>query len=228
MSELPYGFTTEEIQSHREKLISLYVAKMEGWAEEEWERIKKFTTYYGRDVSINRLTPEFPLKNKENQDLTFLEVRRFLNWLLTGKDYEKKWDRCAPLFITLTEKAKELCMKHQYDFHTITFAFENEMQKGNYALKFVKNLKNTSSPKTKLEFKQQKQPFAKPSFFERKKVEAPVLPSQEILEGLDSAKCLLEILSKAKGKEVFSNGEINTLAIRLCHIASEMLDGKKQ
>jgi ribosomal protein L11 len=86
------------IAATREKLRNKLLEKVDQLSSSDWDNIKKFKIYFCRDISMNKIVPDFRITSpvqvsgsEEEKKLTFLEVRRLLCYLLVGNDYMKVW-----------------------------------------------------------------------------------------------------------------------------------------
>jgi hypothetical protein len=146
---LPDGFKIEQLMEIRSKLVKVYDDWIENFKEKNLEKAKEFTVYYGRDISMNFVTTKFRLTAQadgaESKNLTFLEVRRILNWMLHGNDPFKKWssvkdtDLKESLMDSVIEKTKKMLIENDYPENlNVTFAVEDAEEKGNYTVRIFK------------------------------------------------------------------------------------------
>ena len=159
---LPDGFKIEQLLEIRSKLVKIYDDWIENFKEKNLEKAKEFTVYFGRDISMNFITTKFRLTAQatdgaESKNLTFLEVRRILNWMLHGNDPFKKWsavketDLKESLMNSVVEKTKKMLIENGYPENAnVTFAVEDAEEKGNYTVRIFKHKVSDpdSRPKT--------------------------------------------------------------------------------
>jgi hypothetical protein len=149
---LPDGFKIAQLMEIRSKMEKVYDDWIENFKEKNLEKAKDFTVYFGRDISMNFITTKFRLSapkqtagSEEEKSLTFMEVRRILNWMLHGNDPFKKWaavkdtDLKESLMDSILKKAKTMLIENGYPETTVaTFAVENSEEKGNYTVRIYK------------------------------------------------------------------------------------------
>jgi hypothetical protein len=149
---LPDGFKISQLMEIRSKLEKIYDDWIENFKEKNLEKAKDFTVYFGRDISMNFITTKFRLSapkqtagSEEEKSLTFMEVRRILNWMLHGNDPFKKWtavkdtDLKESLMDSILKKTKTMLIENGYPETTVaTFAVENSEEKGNYTVRIYK------------------------------------------------------------------------------------------
>jgi len=149
---LPDGFKVSQLSEIRSKLEKVYDDWIENFKEKSLEKAKEFTVYYGRDISMNFVTTKFRLSapkqtagDEEEKSLTFMEVRRILNWMLHGNDPFKKWsavkdtDLKESLMDSILKKTKKMLIENGYPENIIvTFGVENSEEKGNYTIRIFK------------------------------------------------------------------------------------------
>jgi hypothetical protein len=149
---LPDGFKIAQLMEIRSKLEKVYDDWIENFKEKNLEKAKDFSVYFGRDVSMNFITTKFRLSapvqtsgSEEEKSLTFMEVRRILNWMLHGNDPFKKWsavkdtDLKESMMDSILKKTKTMLIANSYPETTVaTFAVENAEEKGNYTVRIYK------------------------------------------------------------------------------------------
>jgi hypothetical protein len=149
---LPDGFKIAQLMEIRSKLEKIYDDWIENFKGKNLEKAKDFTVYFGRDVSMNFITTKFRLStpkqtagSEEEKSLTFMEVRRILNWMLHGNDPFKKWaavkdtDLKESLMDSILKKTKIMLIENGYPETIVaTFAVENSEEKGNYTIRIYK------------------------------------------------------------------------------------------
>lgn len=149
---LPDGFKIFQLMEIYSKLEKVYDDWIENFKEKNLEKAKDFTVYFGRDISMNFITTKFRLSapkqtvgDEEEKSLTFMEVRRILNWMLHGNDPFKKWssvkdtDLKESLMDSILKKTKTMLTENGYPEGTVvTFAVENSDEKGNYTIRIYK------------------------------------------------------------------------------------------
>jgi hypothetical protein len=161
-----------------------------------------------------------------------------------------------PLFKEVTEKIKEVAKANDYDVYTSYFVVEKMAQKGDYALKIVKRREDgadeesdTKPVKTtpaaggggggaktyatvaaKKEHKPSDVPAAKEvkkSVSSKGQANAPAPTGACIeTETMDPMLAALDAMAKLRNKKLTSNGERTMMAIKLCQMAANLLDGK--
>jgi hypothetical protein len=240
---LPDGFKIEQLLEIRSKLAKVYDDWIENFKEKNLEKAKEFTVYFGRDISMNFVTTKFRLTaqaagESESKNLTFLEVRRILNWMLHGNDPFKKWsavkdtDLKESLMNSVIEKTKKMLIENGYPENSnVTFAVEDAEEKGNYTVRIFKP--KSSDPDSRPKTVKSKTPASggggggKPKTSD--KVESvsrskttyaskTKTPSAEVLDVLITA---IEAIAIDKKVELASQGQKTALAIKL----SGMVDG---
>lgn len=149
---LPDGFKISQLMEIRSKLEKVYDDWIENFKEKSLDKAKDFTVYYGRDIAMNFITTKFRLSapkqtsgSEEEKSLTFMEVRRILNWMLHGNDPFKKWssvkdtDMKESLMESILKKTKSMLSSNGYpEDSVVTFAVEKPEEKGNYAIRIYK------------------------------------------------------------------------------------------
>lgn len=193
--------------------------------------------------------------SEEETKLTFIDVQRVLCYLLLGNDFIGKWATTVeagfgePLYKDIIEKIKSVAKANDYDLYTAYFAVEKMSQKGDYALKIVKRREDGDNFESVAE-KTNKTPDVKTyasAVAKTKKVKeftkpTPVVPKVQIVESkpspttptghcieaetMDPMLIALDAMAKLRGKEIKSRGERTMIAIKLCQMAANLLDGK--
>jgi hypothetical protein len=140
------------VKSIRDKLLKLYIDKIDGLSEDTWHSIKKHKFYFCRDFSMNKITKEFkipdPIQSSGSEKETlivFPEVRRLLCYLLLGKDFKQNWKKTVdagigePLFIEIIEKVKQSAKNNDCLLYKAVFEVEDKHDLGDYSLKLIPN-----------------------------------------------------------------------------------------
>jgi hypothetical protein len=153
---LPKGFNIDELKKLQDKLSSLYTEWIGNFKEKNLEKAKEFTVYFCRDISMNFVTTKFRLVNPiqesglgesapEVKYLSFMEVRRILNWMLHGKDAFSEWsavsdtDLKTSLMENILKETKKMLIDNGYpEAVSVTFGIENSQEKGNYTVRIFK------------------------------------------------------------------------------------------
>jgi hypothetical protein len=160
-----------------------------------------------------------------------------------------------PLYKEITEKIKEVAKANDYDVYTAYFVVEKMAQKGDYALKIVKRREDGADEESDAKpvkvasgggggaktyatvaAKKETKPVDVPTTKEVKKTvpsksQAPVnapVPTGACIETetMDPMLAALDAMAKLRNKKLTSNGERTMMAIKLCQMAANLLDGK--
>jgi hypothetical protein len=229
---LPDGFKIEQLLEIRSKLAKVYDDWIENFKEKSLEKAKEFTVYFGRDISMNFITTKFRLTAQaadeaESKNLTFLEVRRILNWMLHGNDPFKKWcsvkdtDLKESLMDSVVEKTKKMLIKNDYPENlNVTFAVEDAEEKGNYTIRIFKPKTSGpdapravgggggGKPKTEKVKMEKSKKMNKPSGSHSK----TSIPDADVLDVLITA---VEAIAELKKINLVSQGQKTSLAMKL-------------
>lgn len=250
---LPKGFNTDELKKLQDKLSSLYTEWIGNFKEKNLEKAKDFAVYFCRDISMNFITTKFRLVNPihetegsvsgENTSkvnyLSFVEVRRILNWMLHGKDAFSEWspvsetDLETSLMENILKETKKMLLENDYpESVSVTFGIENSQEKGNYTVRIFKpksegsGLEESSSKFKKTLIKTTKlnpirgtkgsglggtSPKVKYLSTSTKDI-----PSTEVMEAMLNT---VELIMKQKDMKVTSQGQKNVIAMKLCQNA---------
>jgi hypothetical protein len=161
-----------------------------------------------------------------------------------------------PLFKEVTEKIKEVAKANDYDVYTAYFVVEKMAQKGDYALKIVKRREDGADEESGAKdakparaaaggggggaktyatvvAKDKKVsgdvPAAKETKVSKSNASStsavPMGPCIES-ETMDPMLTALDAMAKLRNKKLTSNGERTMMAIKLCQMAANLLDGK--
>jgi len=240
------------ITATREKLRNKLLEKVDQLSSSDWDNIKKFKMYFCRDISMNKIVPDFRITSpvqvsgsEEEKKLTFLEVRRLLCYLLVGNDYMKVWKSTVeegfgePIYKEIISKVNEIAESKDCKLHDVRFDVEVGQEKGNYCLKITrhrndeemkqdnKKFDSMTKPiknKTKaLEVVQEPKSSKSNTSYKSKVVNRDFCLTPETVDAMNTA---LEAVAAAKGNCDGSKGAKALMVIELCKIASTMLDGK--
>lgn len=240
---LPDGFKISQLKEIRSKLENVYNDWIENFKEKNLEKAKDFTVYFGRDISMNFITTKFRLSapkqtagDEEEKSLTFMEVRRILNWMLHGNDPFKKWsavkdtDLKESLMDSILKKTKSMLIENGYPETTVsTFAVENPEEKGNYTLRIYKpkapnagagggdenefkEVKTKKNVKSK-DIPKNTKPIKSDKPLEKKKSVAKVEVPAEIFDEVVKA---VEVYAKFKKIDLSSQGQKMNLTTKVC------------
>jgi hypothetical protein len=240
---LPDGFKIAQLMEIRSKLEKIYDDWIENFKEKNLEKAKDFTVYFGRDVSMNFITTKFRLStpkqiagSEEEKSLTFMEVRRILNWMLHGNDPFKKWaavkdtDLKESLMDSILKKTKTMLVENGYPETTVaTFAVENPEEKGNYTVRIYKPKAPNAGAGGDNEFKEVK-PKKTGNKVSKTKDTKPTNATQKVVKSIEKVKVKTEVPSEifdeivkaveayASFKEVniSSQGQKMNLTMKLC------------
>jgi hypothetical protein len=235
---LPKGFSVDELKKLQDKLSSLYTEWIGNFKEKNLEKAKEFTVYFCRDISMNFVTTKFrlvnPIQESNNEEvkyLSFMEVRRILNWMLHGKDAFNEWsaivdtDLKTSLMENILKETKKMLIDNGYpEGVSVTFGIENSQEKGNYTVRIFKPKtgdldKSLETSKTKT---LKNKPVKKSSLSEASSknkllsTASKDIPSAEVMEAMLNT---VELIMKQKDIKVTSQGQKNVIAMQLCQTA---------
>jgi hypothetical protein len=238
---LPDGFKIAQLMEIRSKLEKIYGDWIENFKEKNLEKAKDFTVYFGRDVSMNFITTKFRLSapvqtagSEEEKSLTFMEVRRILNWMLHGNDPFKKWSAVKDtglkesLMDSILKKTKTMLTENGYPETTVsTFAVENAEEKGNYTIRIYKPKAPNAGAGGDNEFKEVKPKKTYKSAVKNKdvskeskfiKADKPMVKVKSEIpsETFDEIVKAVEAYASFKEVNVSSQGQKMNLTMKLC------------